>query len=274
MRKTLFWIFAIIITLAAAVYQRKTGPTYPKKVTVGINTKKYTFDLKRNSDNDKDCDIRICIPDSSVTALINYKLYPVEDDWKQAGFVRDSNNLIGYLPKQPAAGKLEYYITLMYKDKPEEVTHTEHVIIRFKNPVPLWALLPHILFMFIAMLLSNLTGIYALFKLEKQKFYGRLTLLFIILGGIIFGPVVQHFAFGQAWTGVPFGWDLTDNKTLIALVFWIIAVVVNSKKQNLRLTILASLVLFVVYIIPHSLLGSEFDYAKGEVVTGVINLIH
>ena len=31
----------------------------------------------------------------------------------------------------------------------------------------------------------------------------------------------------------PFGWDLTDNKTLIALIFWILAVVMNRKKETI-----------------------------------------
>ena len=161
----------------------------------------------------------------------------------------------------------------MHKDFPETLTDSENVIIRFKGSVPAWALVPHIIFMFIAMLLSNLTGIYAIGRIEKQAFYGKLTLLALFIGGMIFGPIVQDYAFGQAWTGIPFGWDLTDNKTLIALLFWILAVSVNWKKQNFKLTILASIVLFIIYIIPHSLFGSEFDYAKEEVVTGIITFI-
>ena len=41
-------------------------------------------------------------------------------------------------------------------------------------------------------------------------------LLLLAVGGFILGPLVQNYAFGELWTGVPFGWDLTDNKTLIA----------------------------------------------------------
>jgi hypothetical protein len=41
---------------------------------------------------------------------------------------------------------------------------------------------------------------------------------------MILGPVVQYYAFGEFWTGVPFGWDLTDNKTLVAVIFWALAV--------------------------------------------------
>ena len=63
------------------------------------------------------------------------------------------------------------------------------------------------------------------------------------MGGMILGPIVQNFAFGELWTGVPFGWDLTDNKTLIAFLFWIIAVVMNRKKEKPLYTILAAVVL-------------------------------
>ena len=34
MKKVLFWILAVVITLGASIYQRKTGPTNPKYETV------------------------------------------------------------------------------------------------------------------------------------------------------------------------------------------------------------------------------------------------
>ena len=35
------------------------------------------------------------------------------------------------------------------------------------------------------------------------------------LGGMILGPIVQKYAFGAYWTGIPFGHDLTDAKNLV-----------------------------------------------------------
>ena len=72
------------------------------------------------------------------------------------------------------------------------------------------------------------------------------------------------------WTGIPFGWDLTDNKTLIAFIFWILAVVMNRKKERPLYTALAAFVLLLVYSIPHSLFGSELDYTSGQVTQGII----
>ena len=270
MNKTTIWVLAVVITIGAAYFQRKTGPTYPKKVKIEIAGVVHKFKLIRTSNNDKDARIKIVIPDTSIVGKLNYKFFPIEDTWKTIDFVRTEETLIAYLPKQPAAGKLEYYLTLTNNNYPKEIVNTEHIIIRFKGNVPAWAMIPHILFMFAAMLLSTAAGIMAIVKDEKQVLYGKLTLLFLIIGGMIFGPIIQHYAFGQAWTGIPLGWDLTDNKTLIALIFWIVAVWANRNKANLKLTILAAIVLMAVYCIPHSLFGSEFDYSQGKVVTGLI----
>ena len=78
--------------------------------------------------------------------------------------------------------------------------------------------------MFIAMLLSTAAGLEAL---SGGKYSYRLTLWtsgLLFIGGMILGPVVQKFAFGEFWTGIPWGFDLTDNKTLIAMVAWGVAI--------------------------------------------------
>jgi hypothetical protein len=87
---------------------------------------------------------------------------------------------------------------------------------------------------------------------------------------MILGPLVQNYAFGELWTGIPFGWDLTDNKTLIAFLFWILAVFMNRKQEKPFYTALAALILLLIYSIPHSMFGSELDYSTGQVTQGFI----
>jgi hypothetical protein len=269
MKKITFWILAIIITLASAYYQRKTGPTYPKKINIKVSESILNFKLPRSSVSDEDCRIEIPVKTKNITGKIFYKRFPTNEDFQSADFKYKDLKLVGYLPKQDPAGKLEYFIHL--NDEINEVK-TEHIIIRFKGRVPNWILIPHILFMFIAMLISNLAGLFAIGKIDKYIFYSKFALLMLVLGGLVFGPMVQFYAFGQAWTGVPLGWDLTDNKTLIAVLFWLVAVLGNRKDPKYRYTIIAAIVLFLIYIIPHSLFGSELDYTSGEVVTGFITL--
>jgi hypothetical protein len=80
---------------------------------------------------------------------------------------------------------------------------------------------------------------------------------------MILGPITQLYAFGALWTGVPFGWDLTDNKTLITLIGWIIAAVaIRKSAKPQRLVAFAAVLMLIVYLIPHSVLGSELDYNK------------
>ena len=132
-----------------------------------------------------------------------------------------------------------------------------------KGSVPLTILLFHILVIFGAMLLSAVTGLKAVFHGKYILCYIWLTVVFFFIGGLILGPVVQKYAFDVYWTGWPFGHDLTDNKTLVGLIFWIIALIVQYRKPGNRVwPVIAAIVFLVVFLIPHSELGSEIDYTR------------
>jgi len=182
---------------------------------------------------------------------------------------RQNENLAGSLPHQPPAGKLEYFIQLKKGENYTLLPRDRMVVTRFTGYVPRYVLMPHIILMFIAMLLSTWAGLEAAFNNDKMYILTYLTTLFLFLGGMILGPVVQKFAFGEFWTGVPFGFDLTDNKTLLAMIGWALAAWFAYKKKSARLWIvLASLILLIVYAIPHSVMGSELDYRTMEIESG------
>jgi hypothetical protein len=268
MKKILFWVIAVLITIAAAMYQRMTGPTYPDRVPVTIEGSEYELSLKRSQTNTNPCTIGFEIPDN-ITGKIFYRKFRTEEGWISVPMNRDGSRLAGELPSQPAAGKLEYYIILTSPSGGEiAISKDKPIVIRFKGNVPAAVMIPHILIMFFAMLMSNLAGLTAAFGRTEQKKYGRWALSLLLAGGMILGPVVQKYAFGDLWTGIPFGWDLTDNKTLIAVFAWILAVVMNRKKDRPAYTIAAAILLLLVYSIPHSLFGSELDYATGTVTQG------
>lgn len=284
MKKTLLWIAAIVITLSAAIYQRKTGPTYPRaeKITLGDTT--YDLDLLRTS-GERDARIKLPITDTAVHATLYYKRLGVAEEFTPVQFAlrdiryhgffmtkilrkKDETALAAYLPQQPPAGKLEYYIELTKDGKTTSVAREKHVIIRFKGDVPAGVLIPHILLMFMVMLFSTVAGLYAIFKLDRFKRFTIWTFGLLLIGGFIFGPWVQWYAFGEWWTGVPFGWDLTDNKTLFAFIFWIAALFGIKGKGRPWLIILAAVMTLVIFSIPHSLFGSTLDYTSGSVTQG------
>lgn len=273
----IFWLVAVVITLSAVYYQRVTGPTRPIKTEVTFNNELIKVKLPRSHTNNKDCQIDIIGVKQGWNIFLFYRKYPGENQWTKNSFVKsDSNMVSAWLPKQPAAGKLEYYVTILNPMNGESIflSKAEPVIIRFKNPVPAWALIPHILLMFIAMLLSNLTGAFALFMNDRYKFYSIITFITLLLGGFVFGPIVQKYAFGSYWTGFPMGMDLTDNKTLIAIIAWLIAVIVNLKEKRPLVSLFASIIMLIVFSIPHSLRGSELNYETGKVVTGFVDLVN
>jgi len=177
--------------------------------------------------------------------------------------LRDGNELRGVLPNQPAAGKLEYHIVINSADVEIIIPKGEKVITRYNGVVPNWVLGLHVMCMVLGMLFSTRTGLEALRKGTKIKTYVYLTFSFLFLGGMILGPVVQKYAFDAYWTGFPFGMDLTDNKTLIAMISWVIAIFALIKNKKARGWIFAaSLITLIIYLIPHSLMGSELDYSK------------
>ncbi len=176
--------------------------------------------------------------------------------------------MTGELPAQPPAGKLMYKVAINSGEQTQYLRE-EPVVIRFKGAVPLYILLPHILIMFMAMLYSTRTGIETLRKGNKTKNYTLITLLLLAAGGMILGPVVQKYAFGALWTGWPFGHDLTDNKTLVAFLAWIVAYLrLRKNSDNRGWAIAAAVILLLVYLIPHSMFGSELDYSTGNIRTG------
>jgi hypothetical protein len=289
MKKFLIWTLAVVITLGAAYYQRKTGPTYPKRVTTSVNGSPVQLKLTRSIGLNDRSEIKLQIKDTSVKAIAWYKRFKSDDEYQPVPFVykrfpvhsfvmnkifkmTSEEGLFADIPAQPAAGKLQYYIEITDSKGTQTLMKETPVVIRYKGSVPGYILGPHILIMFIAMLFSTAAGILALAKVTSYKKYGAWALGLLIAGGAVLGPIVQKIAFGDLWTGIPFGWDLTDNKTLIALIFWVAAVVANRKKDIPLLTLLAAVILLLVYSIPHSVFGSELNYATGKVTQGLFLL--
>ncbi len=289
MKKFLLWTLAFIITVSAAIYQRHTGPTYPKKVEITVNGQAQNLKLVRSLALDERPEVKLNLTDTTIKAKLFFKRFRSDEEYQSVDFqykiypvhsfvmnrifkMTEEKGFFAVVPQQPAAGKLQYYIEITDSKGSQTLLKDKPVVIRFKGGVPGFILLPHILFMFTAMLFSTLAGLMSAIKYPLYKKYAFWTLILLTAGGMILGPLVQYYAFGDLWTGIPFGWDLTDNKTLIALIFWILAVIMNRKQEKPFYTALAAVVLLLVYSIPHSLFGSELDYSTGQVTQGVILL--
>lgn len=266
-------LIALIITISAAYYQRLTGPTHPLNVKLEWYGTEISGELTRNHSEPGNQPIQITVPDTSISAILVYRRFNSGDKWIGMKMIRENDELYGSLPHQPPAGKLEYFIQLQKGNDFKVLPQNLLVATRFTGEVPTVILGSHIIFMFFAMFLSNWAGIEAISK--KQLMY-NLTLWtagVLFIGGMILGPVVQKFAFGEYWTGVPFGIDLTDNKTLISMVLWIVAAWLSyRRKASARVWIIvAAIVMLIIFSIPHSMMGSELNYKTGKIGTGKLN---
>lgn len=281
MKKVLFWILAIVITLGASVYQRMTGPTNPKYVETSIAGEDYKFKLPR-SGGETDCSVVLKgfgsqqMQDSlgmSVDAVMHWRKYPSSDDFAAVRMMPAEEGLTAFLPAQPQAGKLEYYIEIQTFRKDEVqalktrtmLCYDDPLIIRFKGDVPAWALIPHILCMFISMLFGAYAFLCALADMPQYRRYTILSFVLLVLGGFVLGPIVQKYAFGVYWSGFPFGGDLTDNKTLFAGVALLVAVLTGKRSWNRWAVVVAMAVMFAIFSIPHSMRGSQLNHQTGVI---------
>ena len=77
---------AFIITIAAAIYQRHTGPTYPKELNVTLNNKVYKLKLVRSLALNEKPEIKLDITDTTVKARLFFKRFKSSEEYQVTGF--------------------------------------------------------------------------------------------------------------------------------------------------------------------------------------------
>lgn len=261
----LFWVISIILTFAISYYQKLTGPTYPVAVSHLISNSEVKAVFPRSHPGDGPEIIKVYADNPALIGEMKYKRFKSYDDWRVIEMQRRGDSLFAEIPHQPPAGKVEYQVFLRDENHTTVPLTENPLIIRFRADVPaLWMIL-HIIFIFGAFMLSFRTGFEAVFKWDNAFKLTIFTVIFLFLGGLVFGPIIQKYSFDAFWTGWPFGTDLTDNKTLFALIFWLIALWRTWKdRANRKWIIIAALVMLIIFLIPHSMFGSEIDYTKIE----------
>ncbi|QDT64851.1 hypothetical protein [Calycomorphotria hydatis] len=278
------WVLAFVMAATAMIYQRMTGPTRPFKESTELRGKTYrvklarTWELppKENSTEWSDAaEIEIPKPNGYQSAKLHQRRFRTDEPFRETEMTIGGENsqfLVSKLDPQPAAGKMEYFITLSGIDWEQSpvrfpLDKEETIVLRYKNFVPRGVLVPHIIGMILTILIGMRAGLSALFDPGGMRKYAWATFVCMTIGGMIFGPIVQKYAFGEYWTGFPFGGDWTDNKQLVNWSFWLVACAVIGFKPLPKewigrvLVFTAMLVMTAVYSIPHSMGGSELDYA-------------
>lgn len=257
---SVLWFAAVAAAMAVAVFQRTTGPTWPVQGQAMMEGKPVQFRFSRSHTAATPMKVAVRADGPGLNLTLAYRRFRAGDNWSSVAMDWDGDAYSAFLPGQPPAGKMEYRVYTKSDANPEYLGPSS-IVVRFKGEVPAVLLFLHILFMMAGIVLCVRTGLESLRNEPRLTPLMQSTLTALIGGGLVFGPLVQKYAFGDLWTGFPLGTDFTDNKTLLVVLFWIAAYFLYRRS---RWWVFAAAVLMIaVTLIPHSMGGSELDYATG-----------
>ncbi len=275
-RSAVLWVVALAGTVAAAAWQRRTGPSFPFRAPVRFGGAGVVrVSLPRSHLTTAAATVALPAPLPGMSGTLFWRRYPTGERFTAVPLRDAGARLAAAVPAEPPAGKVEYYLMVTAGAARVRVPASpgETVVLRFHGPVPAVVLIPHVAVMFLAMLLGARAGLAAAFEPGGYRRLTVLTLATLTLGGLVLGPLTQGYAFGAAWTGVPFGWDLTDNKTLVAWIGWAAAWLALVRRwRGARWVVVAAAALMITaFAVPHSLHGSQLDYAGSRGATALLD---
>ena len=207
------------------------------------------------------------------------------EEFKKSVMLRtkDGSTYADYLPGLSKGERWFYYIeaedtTGNILSIPERVKEEERQInfyVTFEGTADRILFISHIVLAITAVILWIHSVFYAVnYLITKERHNIRLAFCSVLYGTTSFfvfafpvGGYIAHQVFGQAWSGAPFGWDITDNKSLITFLYYVILIYlmkgefyelevgkgnVISDNNFSYLVILGIILTIVVYNIPHS----------------------
>jgi len=258
------WAVAVVVTLAAAAWQRRTGPSYPYEAVVPLGGTPVRVSLLRSHLSTSAARVAVPAPDTVASGALFWRRYPTGEPFTVVPLRREGDALAAALPVQPPAGKVEYFLEVADGGAPVRIPEGVAVVLRYCGPVPAYILAPHIAIMFLGLLVGARAGLGAALGDGEQRTLVLTALAAFTFGGLVLGSITQKHAFGAWWTGVPFGWDLTDNKTLLMWIGWAVAGQALARRRTFArwLVVAAAVLMLAAYVVPHSAKGSQLDYTR------------
>ena len=250
----LLWLLSIVLTLVFGGWQRVSGPTYPVSGRAVLAGHAFAWRLERTHAGPGDAHVSVRPDVPGAEAVLEWRVHDSGAAWSSRPMTRDGDALAGALAHQRPGGKLDYRVRVSAGGASVVLPPLGPAVLRFRNDVPAWVLVPHILAMMGALMLSTRALLEAFRREPKLRLLTLRTIAALFVGGFPLGWAVSGYAFGQPWGGFPLGNDPTDNKTLIAFLGWLVAGFAVFRLRSPRLWVAgAALLMLVVYLIPHSL---------------------
>ncbi|MCX7974910.1 MAG: hypothetical protein N3B16_10495 [Candidatus Aminicenantes bacterium] len=253
MKKLLFWILALIITLGTAVYQKITGPIKYIEGKAYFDTLEIPYKLPRFHETSSDCPIQLVVPDENILAYVEYRPYNSDDLWTRSAFKRKGDLITTYISPLPKSNIIEYRLVLFDNDRDLEISIPKYgfVVMHWHHPVPTPFLILHNTILFFGLFLALLTGLEATVRSGRPWRLACLATLFLFLGGLVLRSIVEKYSSGIWWSGFPVGDDLFDNKMFLTFLGWLTLLSFKLRGEIARgWFIAASLFTLGVFLIP------------------------
>jgi len=144
----------------------------------------------------------------------------------------EEGRYFGKIPPHGRGSLIKYYVEgragddLVVQVPAEDAPRFEFY---FKGTPNRYFLISHIVVIFAALFFFILAGYFAYRALKERRAglhvprLGLAGAVLFFISSIPLGMIVAYQTYGKPWTGFPIGNDLTDNKSLVILLYWIAA---------------------------------------------------
>jgi hypothetical protein len=145
----------------------------------------------------------------------------------------EPNEYSADLPGQTPGTKISYFISVA--DRDEHLTQQpkyapyrtyDFNVLPYRGEATPGLLYTHVIFIVGAIFFVVASALYSVKYLRTGNGFNRslqtagIATGMIFIGGFPLGFIIAYQVFGTPWTGIPFGWDITDNKTLVIFLYW------------------------------------------------------
>lgn len=215
------------------------------------------------------------VPGERCIARVELDTTYVKEFPRRPLFRKDANTFTSWLPDLGKGKRLGYAIRVWPGDTASvrlPADPDEFFVLKFKGEASKPVIVAHVAFMFgafFAMFMAFLGALRILKGREGKKSTvnaARWVLALSFIGGWPLGFILNSQTFGPLWEGYPFGYDITDNKTQLIFVFWLVSLLLvwgsfigrGEEKDRIGArafawAIVASFVVsLALFILPHS----------------------
>lgn len=273
MKKDICWLLAIVLTAYLAVLQLVMESSYPVVTEINTGKQKISLQLIRSFEGNGNCPVVFPIGDIAVKGYLLYNLKSDTLKRVKLDLTREGDKLTGHLPQQLPGTEMEYQVFLEREKAQIEVNNGKPVVIKFKGKVPLYLILANAFCIVTVLLLSSLTGFYALFNVRSYRWMIYILLISSLFLSLFLFPLVQKYAL-NSWSYLPKIWSL-NTKILLTSLIWVITALLSLFMKKLRRIwlILASIITCVLFLIPHPDTSQHVNITFGLLRKNLIDLL-